>query len=173
MSRSRPHHWHGAEPPADHPVVVGVVPGQNPATVRQAAGLARAMGVGLVCVWVDASRTFVGEDPDGTVMTTPLDPDQDDDGHRLRVEKDMNHQLKEHLAGVDVPWLFVYTVGEEARALSAVAVDHDASVIAVGPRRHGLSGWMNELVGGSVAGRLAHTQHRPVTILSAERQEHA
>lgn len=165
MSRSRPHHWHGGEAPSGRPVVVGVVPGQPPWVVQQAAELALATGGGLVCAWVDGSRVLVGEEPDGTITTTPLDPDQDDDGRRLAAEKEMNRHLKHDLVVVDVPWLFVYTVGEAARGLTAVADEHDARVIAVGPRRPGIGGWMNQVVGGSVAGRLAHTQHRPVMII--------
>ena len=38
-------------------------------------------------------------------------------------------------------------------------------MIVVGSRRAGLGGWMNHLVGGSTAGRLAHTQPIPVTIV--------
>lgn len=108
MNRSLPHHWHGGAVPPGRPVVVGVVPDQQPVVVQEAGALAQSMGVGLICV---------------------------------------------------------YTVGETARALAAVAAQHDARLVAVGPRRPGLVGWMDEAVGGSVAGRLAHTQHRPVLIV--------
>jgi nucleotide-binding universal stress UspA family protein len=132
--------------------------------VHEAAALATALGCGLVCAWVDGSRVVIGEQPDGTITTTPLDPDQDDDDRRLRAEKEMSRHLKLVLAQTDVPWLFVYTVGEAAHGLAAIAEQHDARLIAVGARRHGLAGWMTQLIGGSVAGRLVHTQTRPVVV---------
>ncbi len=99
MSRSGAHRRHGTDPVADHPVVVRVVPRQNLTSVQQAVAPAIVMGVGRVCVWVDASSTFVGEESGGTIMRTPLDLDQDDDGHRLRVEPDMHRRLTQHLEG--------------------------------------------------------------------------
>jgi nucleotide-binding universal stress UspA family protein len=164
MSRSQPHHWHGGAAPHGRPVVVGVAPGQRSQVVREAGALARSMGVGLICVWSDASHVYVGQEPDGTVDATPLDPDQDDAGV-VTAEAELEHRLERDLADVDVPWLFVYTVGEIVRALDTMAVEHDARLIAVGPRQPGFAGWMNQVIGGSIAGRLAHTQHRPVLIV--------
>ena len=46
-----------------------------------------------------------------------------------------------------------------------------AWMIALGTRRAGLGGWMNHLVGGSTAGRLAHTQPVPVTIVPQHPKE--
>ena len=69
------------------------------------------------------------------------------------------------------PWRFVYTVGEATHVLAAAAREHDAWMIAVGSRRSGLGGWMNHLVGGSTAGRLAHTQSIPVTIVPQHPKE--
>ena len=36
------------------------------------------MRASLVCVWADPARSFVAEEPDGTLVTTPLDPDHAD-----------------------------------------------------------------------------------------------
>ena len=167
MNRSTAHDWHGGKVPPGRPIIVGVVPGHRPLVVREAGGLAQLIGVGLICVWADASRLSVGEASDGAFDTTPLDPDQDDDGTMSDAEAEMDRRLGLDLTGIEIPWLFVYTVGETARALTTVAVRHDARLIAVGGRRPGLAGWMNELVGGSVAGRLAHTQRRPVLVIPA------
>lgn len=151
------------------PVVVGVVPRQQPTVVREGAALAHDLAVGLVCVWVDGSRVYLGEAPDGTVFTTPLDPDQDDD-RREAAEQEMRAQLEESLAGAEVPWTFVYTVGEVAHGLAGAAREYDARLIVVGARSAGLGGWMSQLIGGSVAGRLAHTQHRPVVVVPPGRR---
>ncbi len=153
--------------PPGRPVLVGVVPRQPPGVVREGAALAHDLGVGLACVWVDGSRVFLGEAPDGTVFTTPLDPDQDDD-HREAAEEEMRAYLEQALAGAVVPWVFVYTVGEVAHGLAGAARELDARLIVVGARSAGLGAWMGQLIGGSVAGRLAHTQRRPVVVVPPE-----
>ncbi|MCE0487857.1 universal stress protein [Ornithinimicrobium sediminis] len=157
--------------PPGRPVLVGVVPGQSPLVLTEAADLAGSLDVGLVCVWVDGSRIFLGEAPDGTVYTTPLDPDQEDDSRQV-AEQEMRAHLEEVLAGTGVPWVFVYTLGEVTHGLTGAAREYDARLIAVGPRSAGLTGWMGELIGGSVAGRLAHTQERPVLVVPP-RSRHA
>ncbi|MGY4642298.1 universal stress protein [Cellulomonas sp. URHB0016] len=170
MSRTRPRPWSGPVPL--HPVVVGVHPDQDRTVVVQAAGIARALGTGLVCVWVDPSQVTVGREPDGTLDTTPMDPDRDDD-----VDDDLDGSPAEallfaHVSALlvhaGISWRFEYVTGETARGLHAAAEAHDAPLIAVGTRRPGLGGWMAEVVGGSVAGHLAHTQDRPVLVVPAQ-----
>ena len=163
MSRTRPRPWSGPEPA--RPVVVGVQPHQDATVVEQAAALARALGTGLVCVWVDPTQVVVGQEPDGTWDTTPLDPDRDDDLDGSQAEPALFAHVEALLAGSGISWRFVYTTGETARGLHAAAESHDAALIAVGTRRPGFGGWMTEVVGGSVAGRLAHTQDRPVLVI--------
>lgn len=163
MSRSAPHPWHGAHVEGARAVVVGVMPGQTARVVQGAAELADALRADLVCVWSDASRSFVATEQDGTLVTTPLDPDHVDPAGE--VDAELAAEVESHLTGYDGPWRFVYTVGEATHALAGAAREHDAWMIAVGSRRAGLGGWMNHLVGGSTAGRLAHTQPVPVTIV--------
>jgi len=147
-------------------VVVGVLPGQSPTVVREAAHLARAMGANLVCVWSDGARTFVAQEPDGTLVTTPLDPDHVDEREDVvAAEVVLVAEVETNLEGSDVPWRFVYTVGEASRELAQVGRETGATMIVVGSRRPGLGGWMNHLIGGSTAGHLAHTQPLPVTIV--------
>ena len=50
-----------------------------------------------------------------------------------------------------------------ARALAAVAEDHDAGLIIVGT--HSGRQRITEFFNGSVAARLAHQQHRPVVVV--------
>jgi len=155
--------------PGESTVVVGVIPGQSPTVVLQAAGLARAMGAGLVCVWSDAARTVVAREPDGSLVTTPLDPDHvDEPGDEVAAEASVAAEVERNLEGSDVPWRFVYTVGEASRELARTARETGAAMIVVGSRRPGLGGWMNHLIGGSTAGHLAHTQPLPVTIVPQE-----
>lgn len=165
MTTSLPHVWHGTHHPGAPVVVVGVTPGQPPAVVQVAADLAARMSADLVCVWADPSRVAVGRDEDGALRTVPLDPDAVDDDALVPEEERTLDELEHALAGRTLAWRFVYAVGEPARALDEAARDTDALLIAVGPRRPGLSGWMDRLVGGTVAGHLAHTQHRPVLVI--------
>jgi nucleotide-binding universal stress UspA family protein len=153
-----------SELPPGRPVLVGVAPGQAAAVVHEAASLAGDLGVGLLCVWVDSGQVFLGEAPDGSVFTTPLDPDQDEDRRDAEAQELRDH-LEEVLTGVTVPWTFLATVGEVAHGLAGGARQCDARLLVVGARSGGLGGWMGQLIGGSVAGRLAHTQHRPVVVV--------
>ncbi|GEK23476.1 universal stress protein [Cellulomonas xylanilytica] len=173
MTRSAPHPWHGVVEPGAPTLVVGVLPNQPPTVVRRAASLAHAMRASLVCVWADPARSLVGEEPDGTLVTTPLDPDHVDSRERDGVaETALGEQLATDLGDVDVPWRFVYTVGEASRALARVARETGALQIVLGSRRPGIGGWMNHLIGGSTAGRLAHTQPVPVTIVPLCVEDH-
>ena len=165
MARSAPHAWHGTPVEGARAVVVGVIPGQAAHVVRGAAELAGRLGANLVCVWSDTSRTVVGTEHDGSLVTTPLDPDHVDASDEVTADAELAAEVAEHLSGYAGPWRFVYTVGAATQVLAAAAREHDAWMIAVGSRRPGLGGWMNHLVGGSTAGRLAHTQPVPVTIV--------
>lgn len=171
MARSAPHPWHGTPLTGARAVVVGVIPEQSARVVHGAAELAQALGTNLVCVWSDTSRTLVATDNDGSLETTPLDPDHVDSGDSVAAEWDLATEVGDRLSGYKGPWRFVYTVGEATHALARVAHEHDAWMIAVGSRRAGLGGWMNHLVGGSTAGRLAHTQPVPVTIVPQNPKE--
>ncbi|PJJ53958.1 universal stress protein family protein [Mumia flava] len=165
MSVSRPHPW--SDGPRSRPVVLGVDHDQNPVVVRAAARISAAMRTGLVCVWVDGSRTIVSDEP-GALITTPLDPDETDEAV-VAAERAMIERLSPLLVDAGVSWQLRYVVGEVVHGLAAVAEEVDACVIAVGTRRPGISGWMNELIGGSVAGRLAHSQLRPVLVVPQRR----
>ncbi|MBE7699891.1 universal stress protein [Oerskovia sp. Sa1BUA8] len=126
------------------PLLVGVHPGQHPDIVQRAAGFAHALGTTLACVWVD-----VGPVPD------------DGSGER-RLQAELDQALR--ATGID--WhLTVAADGDVARRLDETAVSHDAAVVVVGAHRAGADGWRDEALGGSVAGRLSHLQHRPVVVL--------
>lgn len=172
MTRSTPHPWHGTPVSGAPTVVVGVIPAQKPVVVHRAASLARSMGADLLCVWSDPARSFVAEEPDGTLVTTPLDPDHADSTEGDGVaETALAAELERSLEGADVAWRFVYTVGEASRALARVAAGSGAVLLVIGSRRPGLGGWMNHLIGGSTAGHLAHTQSLPVTIVPQSPEE--
>jgi nucleotide-binding universal stress UspA family protein len=163
---SAPSNW--PSPGPERVIVVGVDAEQRPNVVTQAADLASMMSAGLVCAWVDSTQVIYGASLDGTRLITPLDPDQVAGSSEAMRERVFQH-IAEELSGVDVPWRLEDTVGDIASGLSEVAEEWDAAVIAVGGRRPGFSGWMNELIGGSIAGHLVHTQHRPVLVIPGTR----
>ncbi|HEY0117906.1 MAG TPA: universal stress protein [Cellulomonas sp.] len=161
-SLSRP--W--TAPASGRPVLVGVEPTQSPRVVAEAADLAGSLGTGLVCVWVDPAHLVVEREPDGSVDLVPVDSDHDDDGEDSPDDA-LVARLTACLNPTGVPWRFVYATGEAVRGLKAVADEHDARIIVVGTHRAGLAHWMSQVVSGSVAGRLAHTQRRPVLLVPA------
>ncbi len=164
MTRAVSHPW--SAPAAGRPVVVGVEPSQDPWVVREAASIARSLGVGLVAAWIDPTHMVAEREPDGSLDLVPVDSDRDEEGDEAPDDA-LFRRLAATLDPTGVPWRFVYATGEPARGLRAVADEADAVLVAVGTRRPGFGFWMNQLVGGSVAGRLAHLQHRPVLLIPA------
>ncbi|WP_161958481.1 universal stress protein [Ornithinimicrobium cavernae] len=157
-----PSHWPAQRP--ERIIVVGVDAEQRPEIVTEVARLATTMSAGLVCAWVDSTQVIYGASLDGTRLITPLDPDQ-----AAGTSEAVRERVHQHIAGVlggtDVPWRLETAVGDIASGLTEVAEEWDADLIAVGGRRPGFGGWMNEVIGGSIAGHLVHTQHRPVLVI--------
>ncbi|SEE62587.1 universal stress protein [Ruania alba] len=158
----REYPWVGT--PAERPLVVGVEPGQDARVLRTAAEIAQAQGTGVVAVWVDPTHVLVAPDSSGVPTATPVDPDGTDTPP-TEDEREVRALVHGELAPSAVPWRFVSAVGEVARGLAHVAASYRGVMIVVGARRPGFSGWMNEVIGGSVAGHLAHTQDLPVLVV--------
>ncbi|MCK9793905.1 universal stress protein [Isoptericola sp. 4D.3] len=137
------------------PVLVGVPHDRRPGVPRQAADLAVALGADLLCVAVDEAAL---REASGAVA--PVDPDGDaPPGDGLR------EAVAAALSGSPVRWRLERTAGDPAAELARLAAAHDAVLIVVGARRPGVLGWATHLVGGTVAGRLVHSQPRPVVVL--------
>ena len=148
-------------PFAAHPVVVGVVPGQDPLVVRTAAALASALGVDLYAGYADTTRYVVDEHADGTVDHAALDPDGAGDDWR-RTEAGLRTALADALGDGPPAWHLRYLAGRPDRALTHLARAVDASTLVVGTRAPGGGHRVRELLEGSVAAHLSHHQHRPV-----------
>lgn len=145
-------------PPGGRPLVVGVVPRQDPLVVRTAATWARALGAArLHLAYVDPTRYVVHESPDGSVAHRSLDPDAPPDAWR-RTRDALLEQVAAQLDGDDVAWDLHYLAGRPDRSLTHLARAVDASAIVVGSRSERL----REVLDGSVALHLVHHQHRPV-----------
>ncbi|GAB3033844.1 hypothetical protein GCM10027052_09120 [Parafrigoribacterium mesophilum] len=144
-------------------IIVGVVPHQSDLVVTQAADLAADLGAELVCAFVDRERYTASENPDGSVVAVPFDPDLPEFG-----EAEFDPVLAGHLEDVlrdrSVHWSLRALAGEPVRALSHLADTLDARLIVVGTR-DGARSSIQEFFGGSLAVHLAHRQHRPVLVV--------
>jgi nucleotide-binding universal stress UspA family protein len=143
-------------------ILVGVTPGQPPVVLDTAIRFARAFDAELVLVHVDASRIITGFDPDGALLSTPIDPDGD--GGEPVFPVDLEAHLAERLAGAGVRWTATAVGGEPADALRREADLVHAELIVLGTRERHWQG-VREFFAGSLAARLAHRQARPVVVV--------
>lgn len=154
-------------PFAGHPLVVGVVPGQNDLVLLTAADWSQALGgVRLHVAWSSPSLQVVEEFPDGSVRTTTADPDSIDDSWSRDAQAIQRH-AHELLDSLGVPWTFHLLGGRADRALTHLARAVDASAYVIGARRHKRRG-LRGFIDGSVAAHLSHHQHRPVLVVPIE-----
>lgn len=152
-------------PPAGHPLVVGVVPGQPELVARTAAAWSAALGgVPLHFAYADPSRVVDEELPDGDVRHSGLSPDAADDAWVERDER-LRGYLSEVLAGHAGPWRFHYLAGRPDRALTHLARTVDAAAYVIGAQRPSATQLLHDVVTGSVALGLSRHQHRPVLVV--------
>ena len=161
MTITRDHPWVGE--PQENPLVVGIEADQDPRVLDRARELAEKLDTGMLCVWVDPGHVVAAAEMAGA-GTVPVAPDRAE-ADTTEVESTLIEHVHRQLTGRAVSWRFVYTAGEVARGLSLVAREYQAPMMVVGSRRPGFAGWMNELIGGSVGGHLAHTQDIPVLVV--------
>jgi len=143
-------------------VIAGVVPGQSPRVVREAARYAALARVELVVAHVDTTRFVAFEDPDGYVHPTTVDVA----GAAARAAlEEVESAAADALARSEVTWSVRQLIGDPALALIDLADQIDASLLVVGTRKRGLGETLREFLTGSVAARLTHRQHRPVLVV--------
>ena len=148
------------------PVVVGVSPGQPAHVVLQAAQFAARFNAELVCAHVNPGRFVTSESPDGSVLTTSIDPDFADE-RELAFDARLAASLAETLAASDVSWRTLVLAGDVATALAHLADTLDAQMIVVGTHERSFGGSVQEFFNRSVATNLAHQQLRPVVVVPA------
>ncbi|AOX45655.1 universal stress protein [Microbacterium sp. BH-3-3-3] len=147
---------------ASGPVIAGVVPGQSPRVVREAARYAALAQAELVIAYVDTTRFVAFEDPDGYVHSSTVDVA----GAAAQAALDeVQRAATEILAGDPTPWRVRPVIGDPALALIGLADELGASLLVVGTRKRGLGESLREFLTGSVAARLTHRQNRPVLVV--------
>lgn len=143
-------------------VIAGVVPGQSPRVLKEAARYAGLFGAPLLVVHVDVTRFVTYEDPDGYVHSAPIDIDLSAGDDALASVRAAAASL---LDGGSVAWSVRQLVGDPALAIKHLADKIDARLIVVGTRKRGLGESIREFFTGAVAARLAHRQHRPILVV--------
>src|SRR5699024_10806993 len=79
MTITRDHPWVGD--PQEHPVVVGIEPGQDPRVLDRAREFAERLSTGMLCVWVDPVHLMAATPAGGVPLADPPDDgDHDADG---------------------------------------------------------------------------------------------
>jgi len=143
-------------------VLVGVVAGQSPRVVKEAARYAKAFAAPLLVVNVDVTRFVAYEDPDGSVQTAAIDLAAIGREGEVRQVTD---ETTAALNGYGVEWSLRWLVGDPALAMKKLAEEVGARLIVVGTRKQGIGESIREFFTGSVAVRLAHRQARPVLVV--------
>lgn len=152
------------------PVVVGVSPGQSAVVWRRAADLAAALGVLMVCAYVDVTTFLIPEPDDGAPAGTDAllsgAPKNRDDAENAAAG--LAAVLAADLDPRPLQWSFRVLEGEPARSLGRLAEELDAQMIVVGTRQHSLGARLEELLIGSVGAHLTHRQDRPVLVVPVD-----
>ena len=150
-------------------VVAGVSRPVQAWVALTAARLAVDLGAPLLLVHADEDRVLIGRGPDGAALSAEVDPDTwapgDDAAGLLDLPPDLRTALDELLGPGTAGWSARVELGEPSHVLTHAATEHGARLLVVGARRSGPAGWMDRLVGGSIAGRLVHTQRVPVVVV--------
>ncbi|WP_345801136.1 universal stress protein [Microbacterium sp. AZCO] len=151
-----------AAPAVRGAVIVGLVPGEPPRVVKEAARYAQLLGAHLLVVNVDVTRFVTYEDPDGYVHSAPIDINVAGGEADLVT---VTNEVSALLDASGLVWSVTQLVGDPALAIKHLADDVEARLIVVGTRRRGIGESIREFFTGSVAARLAHRQHRPVLVV--------
>jgi len=147
------------------PVVVGLVPDQDPAVVQAAVAFAAITNVSVAGAYVDPSSYLIEWDPKGNVVHQSLDREIDPEDEAARTAVELKNLLEAAARDQGVPCTFQTLGGAPAMALGRMAMVRQASVIVVGVRRPGLINEVSEMISGGVARRLLSSQHIPVLVL--------
>jgi nucleotide-binding universal stress UspA family protein len=143
-------------------VIAGVVPGQSPRVLTEAARFARLFSVPLAVVYVDVTRFVTFEDPDAIVPAVPVDLAATAGAPGW---EQVRAAASTALGGAGVEWSVHQLVGDPAMAMARLADRVDAELIVVGTRGRGFGESIREFFMGSVAARLSHRQRRSILVV--------
>ncbi|MET0725256.1 MAG: universal stress protein [Leifsonia sp.] len=144
-------------------IVVGIKPGLPHRLSDVAAQTALDLGCALIFAHVEVTSVLMEWDPAEVRDAESLAPPVDEDMAALA--RWLEESVKEALADSVVPWSMRILGGDPATALARLADDVEARMIVVGSRRPGAMHRVEEIMGGSVAGKLVTHQERPVLVV--------
>lgn len=145
-------------------IVVGLVPDQPAEVLETAATFAERFDAELILAHVDDSRYTVEVQPDGELVTMPLDPDLTTEAAD-ELDADLLADISRTLEGRNVEWTTRTLAGGPMWELDRLAEAVDAAMIIIGVRKSGIKGSLHEFFNGSVAIQLAQNQHRPLVVV--------
>lgn len=156
----------GVEEPAGR-VILGV-PWNCPAPLLlTAANLASALGVHLLCAFVDPSSYLVEWGPASDLPAVSLDPAVNDEA--AYPAETVRRRVEHILAPTGVAWSFRVRNGSVGDALCRLADSVGASMFIVGGHRPGFLPRLGRVLEGSVGEALERSQHRPVVVVPPQR----
>ncbi len=145
------------------PLVLGVPWAVPPVLVHAGAGLAAALGVHLVCAYVDPSSVLTEWEPRRTRTASSLDPVVNDEA--LYPAGEVRARLTGMLGPQGTTWSFRELHGDISMALARLADSSGACLLMVGNGRAGLLAKLGRTMEGPVAHRLTRIQSRPVVVV--------
>lgn len=155
------------------PLLVGVVPGQHPEVLANAASLAARLGAPLACAYVDEASYVVEWDPARPahrLSPNPAADEADMTALTAGLEESITAAAVTGVAGAaPLRWTLKTLTGDAARALGRYAADLDAPLIIVGTSERGFAHRISEALNGSVGAWLSHHQDRPVLVVPPRR----
>ncbi|MCU6479031.1 universal stress protein [Arthrobacter sp. A2-55] len=155
------------------PVIVGVIPGQDPAVWDSALELAGSWSVPLIAAYVDPASYLIEWTPGNQVLPISLDPVLDPDDDTAIDAAHLKDSLTAAATGYGTAWSLRVIGGDPALALGRLAEAVGAATIVIAARRPGFLAKVDELVSGSLMHRLLTTQTVPVLgIPSPDVQHH-
>ena len=146
---------------AEGPIVVGVYPGQSTLVINEGLVAAHESGHAIVFAHVRVTSYLTEWDTARQRRETARRATTGEDAVLIA-------ELTEVISGLadrGVSWTLRLIDGDPPKALVRLADEVHASRIIVGSRGAGLVNATGEWLSRSVATRLIHLQHRPVTVV--------
>lgn len=149
----------------DGPLVLGVSWRPSLHVVDRAAGLAAALGVHLICAFVDPAGYLAELESVRTRMASSIDPGPNQEA--LFPAADVRVSLEAVLGPPGKSWSLRVLNGSVAEAIARLADSTGASAIVVGGPRRGVGAGLNRVLESSVSARLVRIQRCPVIVVPA------
>ncbi|WP_165788165.1 universal stress protein [Arthrobacter glacialis] len=144
------------------PVVVGVIPDQNPVVWVKALELAHSLNAPLIAAFVDPASSRIEWAPGDFVLPNAVNTAVEPEEETSIAAAELKENLAAGAANHATAWSLRIIGGDPALAIGRLAAAVKASTIVVGARRPGIIAKVDDLVSGSMFHHLMTTQTVPV-----------